>query len=176
LRKNPVELLLGRGKSARAIYVIVGVAALAVMFYRDTYLPFLGETIMPCSLLQDSVPRGADTEIEVSVKPGAKVIYWASEPDKEHLAKLKDWRAAYLKFENVGVTRADDQGRAVLKVRKPQAYTVPFRGRLDPHIHYRVCGAGAMLGRVETVFLNEKGAVETFVVGNPEEADGKLFY
>lgn len=178
-RKNPVEMVLGKGASARAIYVLVGVAALSIMFYRDTYLPFLGETIMPCTLLKDSTPSGADTQFEVTVKPGAKVIFWASEPGKEHLSKLKDWRAAYLNFENVGVTQANDKGRAVLKLRKPQAYSVPFRGRIDPHVHYRVCGEGAMLGRVETVFLTKEGAVEPFSMSDPYDPgseEGRLFY
>lgn len=183
LRKNPVELLLGRGFSSRAIYVTVGLAALAIMFYRDTYLPFLGETVMPCSVLSEQTPRGADTEVVVHTKPNAKIIYWASEPDKEHLAKLNDWRAAYLNFENVGVTSANAEGRASLRVRKPQPYTVPIRGRLEAHLHYRVCGEGGMLGRVETVFLTQTkdgmGVAESFVSGPPDdmgEEAGRLFY
>lgn len=183
LRKNPVELVLGRGFSSRAVYVTVGVAALAIMFYRDTYLPFLGETVMPCSALAEQTPRGADTEVRIQTRPNAKVIYWASEPDKDHLAKLNDWRAAYLNFENVGVTTANGEGSATLRLRKPQPYTVPIRGRLDAHVHYRVCGEGAMLGRVETVFLTSaEGGVqiaESFVASNPDEdgaAAGRLFY
>ena len=183
LRKNPVELLLGRGFSSRAIYVTVGLAALAIMFYRDTYLPFLGETVMPCSALSEQTPRGADTEVVIHTKPNAKIIFWASEPDKDHLAKLNDWRAAYLNFENVGVTTADGEGRASLRVRKPQPYTVPIRGRLDAHIHYRVCGESAMLGRIETVFLTQTkegmGIAESFVSGAPDdmgEETGRLFY
>lgn len=186
-RVNLLERLLGRGRAVRAVYVLVGISALAIMFYRDTYLPFLGETVMPCSALKEQTPAGADTELHVQVRPGVKVIYWASEPDKEHLSTLKNWRAAYLKFENVGVVIADKKGDAVLRVRKPQPYTVPIRGRLEPHIHYRVCGderGYAMLGRVETVFLTRGGgmqiaqAAEGFTDAQFENADGegKLIY
>lgn len=183
LRKNPVELLLGRGFSSRAIYIAVGISALTIMFYRDTYLPFLGETVMPCSVLSEQTPRGADTEVKIQTHPNAKVIYWASEPDKEHLAKLNDWRAAYLNFENIGVTSANGEGSATLRLRKPQPYSVPIRGRLEAHIHYRICGEGGFLGRIETLFLTNSDSgthiAESFVASNPEnvgEETGRLFY
>lgn len=184
---NVVETLLGKGSVARSIYIIVGIAALSMMFYRDTYLPFLGDTVMPCSALKEQTPRGADTEVRIHLgesKKGRKVIYWASEPDKEHLSKLKDWREAYLKYENVGVVVVDQKGDAVLQIRKPQPYTVPIYGRLEPHVHYRVCGEESdkgMLARVETVFLNADGSghsAEGFQGTQFENADGegKLFY
>jgi len=45
---NPVEFVTGRRSTlTRTIYLLVGVSALCVMFNRDTYLPFLGETLMP---------------------------------------------------------------------------------------------------------------------------------
>jgi hypothetical protein len=63
---------------------------------------------------------------------------------------LKDWRQAYMGFQNAGVTTADDTGRAVLKVRDPQPYNDPGMSRLESHVHYRVCGDNGMVGRVET--------------------------
>ena len=49
----------------------------------------------------------------------------------------------------------------MLKVREPQAYTVPFKGRLSPHVHYRVCGEAGWMGKINTVFL-DKQPVEGF--------------
>ena len=46
---NLVKALFGEGPIARTIYVLVGLAALGVMFDRDTYLPFLGPTVIPCA-------------------------------------------------------------------------------------------------------------------------------
>jgi len=152
-----LELLLGRGIAARAIYGLIGFAALMIMFDRDTYLPFLGETVMPASVLAERLPAGASVAIKVRVPPGSKVMYWAAEPATEGLELMKDWREAYQTFENAGVTHADSRGNAILKVRPPQAYSVPFRGRLDPHVHYRVCHPDGMMGRVETVFLADVG-------------------
>ena len=37
---------------------------------------------------------------------------------------------------------------------KKESYTVPYKGLLKPHVHYRVCGGNGMLSRVETVNLH----------------------
>lgn len=159
---NVVELLCGRRSyCSRGIYILVGLSALLIAFNRDTYLPFLGETVLPCQVIGTYIPQGATTEVTVQVTPGAKVLYWAAEPDNEHLKKLNNWDQAYLKYENAGVTVANEQGLATLKVRPPQSYTVPFKGALAPHIHFRICSGDGMLSRIKTVFV-EDGRVEGF--------------
>jgi uncharacterized protein len=71
---NPVEKIFGfRSSVSRGLYVLVGISALLIMFNRDTYLPFLGETVMPCPGLPEQIPHNADTQVEVHVKPFAKV-------------------------------------------------------------------------------------------------------
>jgi hypothetical protein len=120
---------------------------------RNTFLPFLGPTVFPCSLLQNHIPEGANTDVVITTRPGAKVLYWAAEPATEGLKTLKNWRDAYLKYENAGVTEADGAGRAVLRVRTPQPYTVPMRDRLEAHVHYRICLDSGGLSQIETVFL-----------------------
>ena len=147
----------------RAIYVLVGIAALLVLMNRDFYLPFLGKTVFPCSsLLPDKVPDNADIKVSVKVRPGARVVYWASETDaNKELVKEDPWKA-YSKYENAGLVTADNEGNAVLKIRSPSAYKVPgFFGKktLDKHVHYRICGNDGdekdvgMLGRVMTAYL-----------------------
>lgn len=159
---NAVERLFGRGSLAsRAVYILVGICALAVMFNRDTYLPFLGETVLPATLLPERLPENADTQIEVSAPPGAKVLYWAAEPATDGLTKLNDWRHAYLKYMNAGVVRANESGVATLFVRNPQPYVVPWKGRLEPHIHFRICEPNGMMSRIKTVFLAD-GRIEGF--------------
>jgi uncharacterized membrane protein YuzA (DUF378 family) len=159
--KDLVSYVAGKNAfAARVVFVLVGLAALSVAFYRDTYLPFLGPSVVPCSVLNVQTPENASVEVKVMANPGAKVLYWAAEPANEDLKTLNDWRKAYLQFRNAGVAVAAPNGLAVLKIRKPQAYTVPMRGKLMPHVHYRVCGAGGMLGRVETIDVNP--ATEAF--------------
>jgi uncharacterized membrane protein YuzA (DUF378 family) len=76
---NFVKIIFGEGWLAKTVYVLVGLAALYVMFDRNTYLPFLGPMVAPCAGLVDRVPPGANAGVEVHVKPGAKVLYWAAE-------------------------------------------------------------------------------------------------
>jgi len=146
---------------------------LSLAFHRSTYLPFLGETVIPCSLLKEQEPEKADYEKRVDIEGvGRKVMYWAAEPDTKHLSELNDWRKAYLGFHNAGVTTVTGEGVAVLKVRKPQPYTVPVKGRLEAHIHYRVCGDNGFLGPVQTVFLDEKEAEPT----KPKKGEKEPFF
>ena len=153
-RANPVAILLGRDSFlARLVYILVGLAAVAVVFQRDFYLPFLGPTLAPCAALEDRAPPGATMEVEIQAEPGAKVLYWASEPASESLKNLQTWKEAYARYENAGVATADFYGKALLRVRQPQPYTVPFKGRLDPHVHYRVCAPAGWMGRVETAWI-----------------------
>lgn len=149
---------LGKGSIAsRIIYIAIGIAAISVAFNRDTYLPFLGESVFPCSILTDQSPPGASRLITVYVQPGAKVVFWASEPGDGH----NSWINAYKKYENAGVTTADSSGKAVLSVREPQGYSVPIKGYIEPHIHFRVCGPEGFVGRIKTVYLAD-GRVEGF--------------
>ena len=161
---NVLESVFGRSSIVpRILYVIVGVSALIIAFHRDTYLPFLGPTVVPCSLIPERIPEGADTTVDVIVKPGAKVLYWAAEPSTEGLKKINDWRGAYLKFMNAGVTIAGADGTASLLIKSPQPYTVPWKGRIEPHVHFRVCGENGMMGRIDTVYMSD-GRVEPFAV------------
>lgn len=156
-----VNLVAGFGVLSTIIYVLVGLSAIAIMFDRDTYLPFLGPTVVPCSVLKDRTPPGATREVRVTITPGAKVLYWAAEPASEKLKEINDWKKAYLEYDNAGVTTANGDGVAVLKVREPQGYKVPIMGSLKPHIHYRVCGEAGWMERIKTVFL-DSGKVEGF--------------
>jgi hypothetical protein len=141
--------------------LLVGFAALCVGMVRDFYLPFLGETLVPCSVLEVKAPDNADASVTVLVPPGRKVLYWAAEPENESLHTLLNWRSAYLEYKNAGVALSDSDGHAVLKVRKPQGYRVPTQV-LPPHVHYRVCGDEGFLGPVKTVKLDGKELFEDY--------------
>lgn len=135
--------------------VLIALAAIWVGSQRDSYLPFLGESVVPCSVLQDKIPEHADLEVTVDhLKPGAKVIFWAAEPATEGLAKIQDWRRAYLELANAGVATVTEAGTATLRIRKPQPYTVPLMGRLESHVHWRSCQDGGGLGPVQTTAVS----------------------
>ena len=121
---NLVSSLFGNGAMATLIYGLIGVSALGVLLDRDTYLPFLGPMVAPCSVLQHRVPPGATKKVQVLVAPNTKLIYWAAEPASEPLKGLSSWKEAYDTYENAGVITSDEYGVAILKVRDPQAYRV----------------------------------------------------
>jgi uncharacterized membrane protein YuzA (DUF378 family) len=147
---NVVRFLVG-SKTAIIVYVLVGLAAVFLITNRALYLPFLGESVVPCSVLSDRSPDHADTEISLhGQRPGSKILFWAAEPATQGLATIKDWKQAYLDFSNAGVTMVDGSGHATLRIRKPQSYTVPVMGALKSHVHWRACGDNGMLGPVQT--------------------------
>jgi uncharacterized membrane protein YuzA (DUF378 family) len=152
---NVVQAIVGRGLVARFVYIFVGICALAIMFDRDTYLPFLGQTVMPCSILVDKTPADATAKVIVTAAPGSKVLFWAAEPALDSLKDVPTWDVAYSKYENIGVTTAGQDGVAVLRVRDPQPYRVPWKGELEPHVHYRICEGNGMLGKVRTVYTKD---------------------
>ena len=152
---NLVSVNFGECVVSTLIYTLIGISALAIMFDRDTYLPFLGPMVAPCSVLQDRSPPGATKEVKVIVNPRAKVLYWAAEPKNTKIEQIQSWKEAYLQYDNAGVATSDGEGVAVLKVRDPQSYKVPFKGTLRSHVHYRVCGEAGWMGRIQTVFLGE---------------------
>ena len=136
----------------KILYSIVAISALLHVVSRDYYLRFLGQCALPFEELTEKIPVSADKVIEFNVgEPNKNVIYWAAEEnDKIVDAPMK----AYGKWTNSGVTRSDDNGKVTMQFRYPAQYKVPHRpGALKPHIHYRVCQSGGMIGRVETKYL-----------------------
>lgn len=157
---NLLEALFGKG--AVITYLFIGVCTMYIMWDRDTYLPFLGPTHIPCGALEPRIPKGANHEVVIKTTPHTKVLYWASEPAMDGLKNITSWKGAYLGYENMGVVIADESGRAVLRVRPPQPYRVPVYGLLEPHVHYRVCEESGWMGRVMTVPMEGVPTVEPF--------------
>jgi len=172
---NSLETLFGT-TIARFLYLLVGVAALSIMFFRDSYLPFLGPMVAPCSVLQNREPPGATKSVKVLVPANRKVVYWASEPASENLKSVKTAMEAYQKYENAGVATANADGVAILKVREPQPYTVPFMGKLESHVHYRVCGDSGFMGRVNTAYIGQpEGFESSFESSNVADAAASIY-
>ena len=154
---NVVRLVLNRRLSLW-LYIIIGACSLMLAFRRDVYLPFLGPTAFPAGALVPKTPQSATESVEITTRPGAKVVYWASEPSVNGDPKnAPAWDVAYGEFENSGVVVADDQGKATLRIRgPPQPYTVPMHGRLSPHVHFRVEEPGGFFGRVKMYHVDSK--------------------
>jgi uncharacterized membrane protein YuzA (DUF378 family) len=140
----------------RIFYIIVAISAIYVGLSRDSYLPFLGETVVPSSLLVEKVPENADLKVRILAAKGKKILYWAAKSENNTKIALKDWREAYGNFENAGVAIAGDDGSALLQVQRPQSYWVPPGRRLEPHVHYRICSDDGTMGPVRSLFIEER--------------------
>jgi len=164
MKKDLVQTVLGNNIVTKAIYLAVGLSAVMLFCNRDVYLPFLGETLVPCAAFATRTPDNANQEVSISVSPNAKVIYWAAEPHDSSGNGISTWDQAYQDYSNSGVAVADATGKCVLRIRgSPQSYTVPFKGSLKPHVHFRVCEKNGMMGPVKSYYLQD-GRVEKFTI------------
>lgn len=139
----------------RAVYVLVGFAALVHLLRRDYYLPFLGDAAVPCGMLITKRPKDANQQVLLNTDaPEANVIYWAAEPAVDKKIKENPW-IAYAEYANAGVTRTNTSGVATLYIRGPPAQYKVKGGMktLDAHVHYRICRGAGMLGPVRTLKL-----------------------
>ena len=128
------------------VYVIV------LGFQRNTYLPFLGPTVVPGTLFPESLkPKDANLQFALPIEEAndTKVIYWASQSAEK---PFEDPWLAYGEFQNVGVTSVQNN-IAIVSVVCPSSYYVPTQ-LLKPHIHYRVVQANGMLGEVKTAYVS----------------------
>ena len=122
------------------------------MSKRDSYLPFLGDTIYPCNLLSNTMPHSATITRQVTAPPNSKVIYWAAESKSDPNDKIiTDPSLAYEDYNNSGVTTTDNNGIATLKVRPPTQYSIPSGKILSKHIHYRYCISPNILSSIQTI-------------------------
>lgn len=139
----------------KIIYILVGMSALYLSMERNTYLPFLNDTVLPCYNLEDKVPDRANEKITVDVPKNVKVVYWCA--DSKNTEEILNYQEAYADYSNSGIATSNDEGKATLYFRTPQEYSVKKYGILTkilkPHVHYRFCRANGMMSEVKTVFL-----------------------
>lgn len=134
--------------------MLITIASLYLLLTeKNLFKPFLGEAVLPCSVINKTPPVDADASITINTKPHQKIVYWAATSNNDNDIV---WDA-YGDYSNSGVVFADENGKAVLKFRKPKGYVLPNNSKLSPHIHYRECpfveDAEGMMGPLKTVFL-----------------------
>ncbi len=139
------------------IYVVFFLCALYLAFQRDTWLPFLGESVLPSALVPLKVNSG-DTEVSVRVRPEAKVVYWSAKPstsdNESDDGSVPEVKAAYDDYSNSGVTQANIDGVAKMAFNKGTDYEVPSGRVIKSHVHYREMDLEyGMMGPVQTVYV-----------------------
>jgi len=149
LSKSINKLLNGNWPIDKIIYIIVAIAGISLALKKETWLPFLGRTVIPTNVLDLKVPVKYDTKVKITIEPNTKVIYWAA------LGKNnpnQDVSVAYNNYENSGVALSDATGIVELLILAGDSYIVPPFGIMKPrHIHYRIVKSNNILGQVNTI-------------------------
>jgi hypothetical protein len=145
----------------KGISIIVFIYVIYLGSYRNTYLPFLGPTVLPASLLKeaDEKPKANNihAKLFVNMPDGTKVVYWAAQPsDKVFETPFE----AYNEFANAGVAIIKNK-QAILHVDCPASYYVPGGKKLSPHVHYRIVYPNGMLGSVKTLYVQCSASAHT---------------
>ena len=159
----------------RVVVGIIGVLGIFSAFDRDLWLPFLGEAVVPASLLvAPTVQGGVGTTTKSNTgKPGpedvivsltglpasTKVVYWAAEngDPRTRDSNVVTWKEAYGSYANSGVVESDVTGRADIMLHCPQQYTVSrfgFKKTLPRHVHYRYAIPGSKGGLLSKVYTH----------------------
>lgn len=157
---NPISRfanLLGLPILTRTIYTLVGLSAIMYLlkFYnKDSFLPFLGKSLLPANLLNVGQPAGNyDRELSIPLPNGSDanlLAFWAAESDPK--VKSPSAEEAYGDFTNSGVVPVVN-GQATIKFKNPSDYHVAQGTKhLKSHVHYRWIGK-KMMGEVNTIFL-----------------------
>jgi hypothetical protein len=148
-------LLEKNGVIAKFIAILVIGYSVYLAVNRNTYLPFLGPTVLPMSLLKESSSYGGSKKelrvpVDIDAPENTIVMYWASMPNESIIQSPYE---AYSKFENAGVTTVNNK-KAFFEVDCPSSYKIPSSRVLSPHIHYRIVYPNGIAGSVRTVYVD----------------------
>jgi len=155
---NPISRfsnLLGLPILTRIIYTIVGLAAILYLlkFYnKDNFLPFLGQSLFPSSLLNVGQSAGNfDRELTLTAPTGSDaelLAFWAADSPSDQ--KTPSAEEAYGDFQNSGVVPVIN-GKATIRFKEPGEYHVlDGKKHLESHVHYRWVGK-SLMSKVNTV-------------------------
>jgi len=132
---------------SKSLYILVGIFSLLLLLDRNTYLPFLGESVVPFTLFTDINNSSNNLkDYKIYAPTAEKVIWWASKPDNNIFEHPDE---AYNEYKNSGVSSVKEDGYAYIKYSDPSQYKVNNK-LLPKHIHYRETHGG-MLSEVKTI-------------------------
>lgn len=134
-------------KWARLIVLVSLVGAVYLGMNRDFYLPFLGPTVVPTSVLKVGVPADASVSISIDAPSNAThVVYWAAGPSTAPANNPMD---AYRGFKNAGIVEVAGN-RATLRLACPGTYKIGWGRLLPRHVHYRYVFNNGVMSAVKT--------------------------
>ena len=140
----------------RVFLLLVGVSALYLLFAPSIriFLPFLGKTVFPPSLILLSEQANTNATVVVNAHGAVKVAYWAAHEDAGIVENNP--KNAYDSYENIGVAVVV-KGKATLKLKCPTEYKVQHGMiKLPKHVHYRLIYENGVISEVLTANLEKQ--------------------
>jgi uncharacterized membrane protein YuzA (DUF378 family) len=131
----------------KIIYIVVAIAGIMLAINRNTWLPFLGKSVLPPTLVPLISNANANIQLPIKTKPNSKIAYWAA----FNKSMDQDVITAYADYSNSGVVMSDENGNAVLSIKEGAEYIVPSGKTIRRHVHYRIIEPDAMMGKVMTI-------------------------
>jgi uncharacterized membrane protein YuzA (DUF378 family) len=155
LNKNFVEELnditFKNKKFVNGVYILIALSAIFLAIRRDTYLPTLGNAIVPTKGFQSYYTYN-DNSIKINAGNATKVIYWAANPNGN---VVNDSQSAYNSYENSGIVPVDPDGTATLFFKCPGQYKLNAGlWTLPKHINYRLVLNDSTLSDVYKINVN----------------------
>lgn len=140
---------------SRFMKIVAGIVFVAIIYlgsHRNTYLPFLGPTVLPGKLLKESEKKEGATQVTLFVEmpDDTPVVYWAAQASEGVV--FSDPYSAYEDYTNAGVAKVKNN-QAILQISCPSSYKVPSGKTLKPHVHYRVVYPNGIMGSVQTMWV-----------------------
>ena len=125
--------------------------------FKETFLIFLGECAYPISLIPNSIyPPNTNFSInlDLDVNDRTKIIYWASNSNKDKNFIFENPTDAYGNYENSGVAIVNNK-KVSININCPNKYKIPSGNTLYKHIHYRIAYPNnPILSDVKTLKIN----------------------
>ena len=143
----------------KIILTLLSFYAIFLLFNKNTYLPFLGNTVLPSKLIcnnnNNDLIKNNNNLIHLKIytdKDTEKIVWWAADNDNINKV-INNPNDAYKNYNNSGISLVNN-GLAEVVLLCPKSYMAGGR-ELPKHLHYRESKKD-MLGDVKTIKIKCK--------------------
>lgn len=155
--KYDIFNLINNSYFKKITLTLLSLYALYLLFDKNTYLPFLGQTVLPSKLLCNNLNNdniiNNNNLIHLKIKTDndtEKIIWWAADSDNPNII-IDNPKDAYKKYNNSGVSLVNNRLAEVVLL-CPKSYIAGGR-ELPKHLHYRESKKD-ILGDVKTIKID----------------------
>jgi hypothetical protein len=148
---------INNSKVKQFILTLLSLYSLYLLFNRNTFLPFLGETVLPSKLLCNNsnnnniINNNNLIHLKINTDNDTdKIIWWAADNDNSNIV-IDNPNDAYKKYNNSGISLVNNNIAEVVLL-CPKSYIAGGR-ELPKHLHYRESKKD-ILGDVKTININ----------------------